>query len=63
MSVHRVVACGALKTPTLTVLVVMPPPRCPWAGSFCWAISPPIATAESAIAVKNRRLVGLGCSL
>ena len=39
MSVHRVVACGSLKTPTLTVLVVMPPPRCLWAGTFCWAIS------------------------
>ena len=61
MLVHKLVACGSLKTLTLTVFVVMlPPPRCPWAGTFCWAISTPAVTAESAIAVKTRRLAGLG---
>ena len=64
MSVHRVVACGSLKTPMLTVFVVMPlPPRCPWAGTFCWAMSTPAVTAESAIAVKTRAISGIRAAL
>jgi len=64
MSVHRVVAWGSLKTPTLIVLVVMPPPpSCPWAGTFCWAISTPAVTAESAIAVKIRAISGIRAAL
>ena len=62
--VHRVVAFGSLKTPTLTVLVVMlPPPRFPWAGTFCWAMSTPAVTAESAIAVKTRAISGIRAAL
>jgi hypothetical protein len=63
MSVHMVVACGSLKTPTLTVLVVMPLPRCPWAGTFCWAMSTPAVTAERAIAVKTRAISGIRAAL
>lgn len=64
MSVHRVVACGSLKTTTLTVLVVrLPPPRCPWAGTFCWAMSTRAVTAGSAIAVKNRAISGIRAAL
>ena len=60
MFVHRVEACGSLKTLSLTVLVVIPPPlRFPWAGTFCCAMSTPAVTAESAIAVKTSAISGI----
>lgn len=43
----------------LTVLVVMLPSRCPWAGTFCWALSTPAVTTESAIAMKTMAISGI----